>query len=207
MSAHVHETAWYSYMSSTQTMRSWARMIESYEDVPELFRQNFPLYSGAFPYTVLIPADTRSLWDKRNSKMLILHDEQVILLERLKKRVHTQSCPLTDVLSLEYGKILLYSWLTIETPENSFHVKFNSTNSQCFEPVMEKIRRGGHDAGTDDVQKQNGHYQEQLGTFLPLMRANYKYMNYGRLSIRSGDSVLRILYQAERCLRTFRLLK
>ena len=208
MSAHVHETAWYSYMSSTQTMRSWARIIESYEDVPEQFRLDFPDYSGEFPYTVLVPEDKLSLWGKRNGRMLILLDERLVMLETVKKRIYSVTCPFREILRLEYGKILLHSWLTLETPDNSLHVTFNSTNSQCFEPIIERIRQGEHDAvETDDIQKQNGVYQKQLAAFLPLMRANYKYMNYGQQSIRSGDSVLKIVYQPERCLRTVRFLK
>lgn len=205
MSTHVHETAWYPYTSSTQTMRSWTRVLESYEDVPEQFRQDFPSYTGEFPYTVLIPEDKLSLWSKRNEKMLILFEDRVVLLEALKKRIHTQNCPFTDVLSLEYGKILLYSWLTISTPNDSLHVKFNTTNTHCFEPIMRKVRREPHDAGPND--EPNGHYQEQLSRFLSLMRVNYKYMNYGRQSIRSGDCVLKLVYQAERCLRRFIFLK
>ena len=88
------------------------------------FRQDFPTDTGKFPYTVFAPEDKLSLWSKRNEQLLILLDEELVMLEAEKKRIHTRRCPFADVLFLEYGKILLYSWVTIAVPGDSVHVKF-----------------------------------------------------------------------------------
>lgn len=112
------ETAWYSYTSSTQTMKTWTRELQSYDEVPQEFRDAFPEYHGAFPYTLLIPEDKRSFLHKRNGKVLCLHDECLTLLESAKKQVVSVSCPLSDIVSFEQGRVLLSSWLTVCGPQN-----------------------------------------------------------------------------------------
>ncbi len=51
MVSTASETKWYSYTSSTQTMRTWSEIISSFQTLAE-FQPAFPASETTFPYTV-----------------------------------------------------------------------------------------------------------------------------------------------------------
>ncbi len=196
MTAHVSSTKWYSYTSSTQTMRTWVRRLHSYEDVPQEFQSAFPDQGASFPYTLLIPEERLSLFHTRNGKILCLYDDRFLVLEAERGRVHTFSSAFDEFLYLEQGRILLQSWLTITTLSGTVTIRFNTTNLKLLEPVMKKLRQGMKAPPLIETSPD----EHELSKFNYLSPLNFKYMNYGRLSLFPGDAVRQIAYQPERCI-------
>ena len=206
MSTRFDDTKWYSYTSSTQTMKTWTRHLKSFEEVPEEFQPAFPEYKDHFPYTLFIPEDRRTFFvKKRNKKIICLYDDHFVFLEIPHNEVKTSTHNFTDVLYLERGKILLYSWLRIITLSGTLYIRFNTTNDYLFRPVIEKIRQGMSHAPRGVASSEVEKDKRELSKFDYLIRVNYKYMNYGKDSIRPGDPVIGIVYQPERCVQEFKL--
>lgn len=203
MTTNFEDTKWYSYMSSSQTMRIWVRRLRSFEETPQEFQPAFPEYEDHFPYTLLIPEDRFSLFRKRNKMILCMYEDRFVLLEALRNGIRTFSNRFADVLYLERGKILLYSWLKIVTLSDTLLIRFNTTNEYLFDPVIEEIRQGMSNSHPNDGAL--GEDEQELSKFDYLRTVNFKYMNYGRKSIRPGDSVIGTVYQPERCIQEFKL--
>lgn len=199
MSKNFVDTKEYSFKS----MRTWARQIDSYEAIPQEFRAAFPKYTGSFPYTLYIPEDKIYLFLQRNKKIMCIYDGQITLLEFKHNKVEKFTSPISDVLYLERGKILLNSWLTVQTLSGIISIKFNTTNGYLFEPVIEEIRRGMGDSHFLDMAPGEG--EQELSKFHYLSTVNYKFMNFGQDSIRPGDTVVGMAYQPERCVQEYAL--
>lgn len=203
MSTNPDDTKWYSYTSSTQTMRTWARRIRSYEEVPAEFQPAFPEYGEHFPYTLLIPQDRLSLFHRRNEQMICLYQDRLVHLELVHHEIKTLSSSLQEVLYVERGMILLYSWLKIVTPSGTLWMRFNTTNEYLFSPVIETIRQ--EMSGSSASDQASGKRDQTLSRFDYLVYANYKYMNYGRESVRANDAVVDVVYQPDRPLQEITL--
>jgi hypothetical protein len=205
MSAHFDDMKWYSYTSSTQTTRTWVRRVISSDDLPPEFKPVFPVQEKEFPYTLIVPEDKFSLFHKRNSQIVWIDDDQIGSIELMRKGSRTFSSKFEDVLFIERGKVLLHSWLKIVTSTDSLYIRFNSTNERLFIPIIDKIRRGmgGSQNLYPVVDEKNG---LELSKFDYLMPIDFKYMNYGRESIRSDDSVISVVYQPDRCIHELKIL-
>ena len=140
MSENIENTKWYSYTSSTQTMRTWAKEIKVQEDIPDQFQATFPQFDGVFPYTVFIPEEKVSKFQQRNSTLLVVFNDHIVLLEQLDNEIKVLSSQFTDIFTITHGVVLLKSWLTIETEAGTFAVKFNTTNDHLFIPIIKTIR-------------------------------------------------------------------
>jgi hypothetical protein len=124
-------------------------------------------------------------------------------LEVGRGKVKKLTSPLSEVLYLERGKILLHSWLTVHTLSGAMSVKFNTTNSDLFEPIIEAIRREmGNLRAIDAAPGEDG---QEFSKFSYLATVNYKFMNFGRQSIRPGDTVVGMACQPERCIQEYAL--
>lgn len=202
MSTHYDDTRWQSYMSATATI-TWARRLMSYDQVPEAFQPVFPEYEEHFPYTLLVPAFRPTLFLRGNRKIICLYENHFVLLETVRNEIKTSSGMFTDVLYLERGMILLQSWLEIVTLSGTLSIRFNSANDPLFEPVIERMRQGMSGSHPDDVA--SGEDKPGAAKLDYLRIVNLKYMNYGKRSIRSDDSVIGVVYQPERCIQEFGL--
>ncbi|GAK60232.1 hypothetical protein U27_00123 [Candidatus Vecturithrix granuli] len=203
MASTASETKWYSSTSSTQTMRTWSEVISSFQDVPAEFQPAFPGSETTFPYTVYVPADRLSFLQKRNAMLLCLCADRLVVLEALRDRVKTAVYPWQEILYLEQGRILLYSWLKVCSRSGASTATFNTVNVHQFEPIISTIRQT-----TTGSQSENGQKEQslrELAKFDYLSTLNFKFMNFGRQSIQPGDTVVNIAYQPDRCLKTFTL--
>jgi hypothetical protein len=205
MAIRAHETTWYSYTSSTQTIRTWAKVIPAHDDLPQEFRDAFPDCGGTFPYTVLIPGDRLSLFHKRNAKVVCLHDGRITLLESRRDHVKTLSCLLSDITYVVRGKVLLRSWLTFYGVSEPLAMAFDTTNDACFEPLVNAVRQTLQKG--QEGEPPHPDHQREMAKLDYLGSLNFKYMNYGRQSVWNGDTVLSTLYQPERCIRSWTLWK
>lgn len=201
MSISQEDTKWYSYTSSTQTMRTWARRIETFADVPPAFQAAFPEYKDQFPYTIFIPEDKFTKAYKRNDKLICIFKDQFTLLESLPHEIVSQTARFTDVLCLQRGMVLLNSWLQITTYAGEFEVSFNTTNEHLFKPILATLRQGQPNWGLNE-EKPRLKARPDLAQFEFLDKANYKFMNYGIASVRPQERVLGLIYQPEQTLKS-----
>lgn len=204
MSTNFDDIKWYSYTSTTETTRTWARRLESYEDIPPEFQSAFPKHKESFPYTLFIPEDRFALSNKRSRQIISVDEDHVVHLELARDGIRTFSSKFTDVFYLEQGEILLYSWLKIVTPSGALSIRFNTANDHLFRPIIEAIRQGASGSGHAD-NTVAGKDKQELDQFDHLTSVNFKYMNYGRKSVRSNDFVIGVVYQPERCIQEFKL--
>ncbi len=206
MSQPFEETKWYSYTSSTQTRRTWAKRVESFEEIPNEFQSAFREYADQFPYTIYLPEDRFSISFKRNKTIICLLDDHFVLMELVHNQLQIVSSKYEDVLYVERGRILLYSWLAIATPSGMLSLRFNTTHDDLFAPIVGKIRNGMSSAAPAALVSSGTTGQEpDLAGFDYLRKVNIKYFNYGKRSIRPEDSVISILYQPERCIHNISL--
>lgn len=198
MSTNFEDTKWHSYTSSTETMRTWAVLVESYEDIPVEFQPAFPEYKDHFPYTLFIPEDKKTKHRQQEKKMICLYEDYFVFSEFQQDELQTLSSKFTDVVYLERGKVLLNSWLMIETTSGTASLRFNTTNNYLFQPIIDKIRQGMvHPNPYDAASGKEIEDNSNLSKFDYLDKINFKYMNYGRTSIRDDDSVIDVIYEPE----------
>jgi len=194
MTAATTDTTWYSYTSSTQTMRSWTRVLSSFEEVPEAF-QSALARDVPFPYTILLPEDRLSFLQKRREQLLCMDSEQIVVMEAGRDQVNVTPHRIDEIFYLEHGRELLHSWIKIKSASGLSMLSFNTVTMRHFEPIFERIRpKTTAIAGERD-----------LSAFDYLNGINYKFMNFGRQSVRAGENVRYTIYQPDRCIRTVTL--
>lgn len=180
-----------------QTMMSWAKVIESYEMVPEVYKPFFKTLPGgilSFPYTVLAPP-LHGFRHKTTEKLICEANNTIYVLERTSTGFTAKGYPLKAIRDVEMGSILLYSWITLSgvTHEgvSSFStVEFNAVTSERFTPFVSKIRPGTGGAGAPELRAEQAKFND-------LISASFKFMNYARSSLVPGEKVLYTLWQPE----------
>jgi len=204
MSAKIEDTKWYSYTSSTQTMRTWARRIDTLADVPAEFQAAFPRSVDPFPYTVYLPENKTPQASQQEPQIICLFPDHFILLEQRHGEVHSHTADLAEVVYLQRGLILLNSWLQIGTRAGVFDLYFNTAVDYLFKPITEGLRQETFALAGEGAPR-TAKPGPDRSQFDFLDRANYKFMNYGRSSIPPNDDVLSLIYEPEHTLRAVRL--
>ena len=181
-----------------QTMLSWSRVIESYEAVPEVYKDFFKTQIGnylEFPFVVLAPAlDRFPHWT--TEKLICNSNETITILERRGKQIVTIGFPLKTIREVETGNILLRSWVTIrgvtsEGVSASSTVEFNAaTGERYFSSFLKNIRPAPGSADETELKAEQAKFDS-------LALANFKLMNLGRASLVRGENVIQIVLQAE----------
>ncbi|MCL6591863.1 MAG: hypothetical protein K6U80_18175 [Firmicutes bacterium] len=127
-------------------MDSWARRVQAESEVPAVFRETFTSFAAGlsgFPYTVYAPPD---IWGSRktNAKLIAIYDGKVLFVEKARQEIRRREFLLEDILYVECGAVLLYSWLKIavKSAGQSFTVmvEFNSVVKSLFEKAALIIR-------------------------------------------------------------------
>ncbi len=90
---------------------------------------------------------------------------------------------------------MLNSWLTIfgidhQGQSGATTIKFNTVGDELFRPIFSNIR-----ASADYSLGSQLNVEKNSFDFLSVL--NFKFMNYGRRSLRPGDKVLRVILQPE----------
>jgi hypothetical protein len=181
-----------------QTMMSWAKVIESFAEVPEIYRDACrPLVAGrpVFPYLVLAPTlgGTRH---KDSEKLLCDVDDTLYVLEHAGKWVAVTGYPWSTARDIEFGNILLYAWITLSgvttkgEPDTST-VVFNLATARYFAPLIRKLR-----PAPPAIADEAGYRAEQA-KFGALASTSFKYMNFARESLAPGEKVLQTIWQPD----------
>jgi hypothetical protein len=180
-----------------QTRTSWAKLVTSYSQVPEAFKDSFKTLLGdtsAWPYTVLIPT-YEGLMKRENSRLICSLDDKIYVMERARSKTICTCYPIEDVSYVEEGVVLLYAWVKIsgiasDGAPSSSTLKFNAVTDYLLVPIIEKIRPAT--VGLGDADRNS-----ELAKLDYLAQSNFKFMSYGRHSILPGEKVIHTVLQPE----------
>ena len=188
--------SWLSSLTGAQqTMSSWAKVVESYEDIPKIFQPSFETALGTssqFPYTVFAPS-IAGYGRMTTEKLLCAANDSIYVWERYGNQVTMVEYPLTAISDLEVGEILLFSWMTISGMTKarmacSTTIEFNTASYRHFARFVDQMRP------VPVAISEHEHSIEQF-KFDYLAAENFKFRNYARQSLVCGEQVVRSLWQ------------
>jgi hypothetical protein len=187
-------TRWNYYDTlSSRTTRQWAKLLESADQIPLGFVQDFPKDITPFPYTLLVPPDSISFRHFFSASLISILDDKIVVLSQKGNKVHSRNLFFDQINHLETGNVLLNSWITIKAPGFSITIPHNTVHRRLFDPLISRIRNippsDPFAEITTDTEKAKLNY---------LFRIDYKYGSYGRDAIAPGSKVMRILYEKNR---------
>ena len=179
-----------------QTMMSWARPIDSFEAVPETYKQTYQMLvgnAGTIPYTVLAPAQGNFRSHKSIERLLCEIDNTFYALEPDGSQVVLTGYGYQDINSFELGNILLYSWFSFSGKTDTgadaaLTVAFNEATLRHFTPFLSKMRPAPASHDQFDLKAE----QSKLDH---LSVENFKFMNFAREGLVRGEKVILSLYQ------------
>jgi hypothetical protein len=187
---------------AAQTKLSWARLVESYDELPEIYQSffdAFPNTAREFPYMVLTPK-YEGFIRRENEKLVCRLDQTLHILEKAQNRLNHTSYALEDIHSVEVGMILLKGWITINGISGSgvltsTTLKFNTVTDRLFAPFLKEIRL--FDGIADTADSRTPDLRVEVKDFDYLLRRNFKFMNYARGTILAGETVICSALQPE----------
>lgn len=196
MTSEIIRTKWMTYTRSMPvSMRRWARQLTSYEEIPPGFQKVFSKPAASqLPYMVLLPEEQVSLFHKQNTRLLCLYEDRLEIFEAVRNNAISASYPLNAVISLEYGKILLKSWLKLHTASQSVTITFNTVTERLFKPVIHSVRPASI---AEESHHALNNRQYVLSKLEFLRRSNLKYFNMGIQSLMPSSKLLGFVYQPD----------
>ena len=196
MTTKIIKTKWLTYKKTmTPSIRMWPRQITAYEQILPGFQKVFPEPDAShFPYTILIPEEQLALFRKQGAKMLCLYGEKLDIYEVVQNNAVLTSYPLHEVISCEYGSILLQSWLTLHTPSKPITIHFNSVREHLFKPIIAAFRPS---ASVENGVNSRNSRQNALLKLEFLRKDNLKYLNIGIKSLLPDSKLLGFVYQPD----------
>lgn len=176
-----------------QTMPSWAKVVETFDALPEVYRDSYRSVLGegrSFPYTVFAPS-IAGIRRKPTEKLLCETNDSIHIWERLGSQIFETEYPLSTISDVEIGRILLYSWITISGMTkagkiSSTTIEFNSATTRHFARFINRIR-------PVPVHGSELAYGIEKEKFDHLATENFKFMNYAIDSLVEGEKVLQII--------------
>jgi hypothetical protein len=179
-------------------MMSWASVIDSFETVPDIYKNSYQTLVGntdALPYTVLAPAQV-SPRSTSSERLLCEISGTFYVLERAGSQIVTSGFHYPDICSFELGNILLYSWFsisgrTISGAEAALTVEFNEATLRHFEPFFSKMRPAPTGTDVSDLKAEQAKFDY-------LSMVNFKFMNFARESLVCGERIIQSLYQPKK---------
>ena len=192
---------------AAQIQSSWAKIVESYDRIPEAYQPLFQTLSEPgtekFPYIILIPSYQGHLNPTEDS-LIVCFDRRFYIMERHLHQLECLCYSYSDVSYVEMGTVLLKSWITASGISSegflgSFTLKFNTAKERLFTPLLEKLRPAPLAAGDTDLGVEQAKFDL-------LEQENYKFFNYARGSIRAGEKVIQTVLQPELRVEVFTFL-
>ncbi len=185
-------------------MLTWAKVIPDFDAVPAGYRGACRALLGqraTFPYVVFAPA-MGGLRHSAGECLLCDVDDTFYILRRAGEYILTIGYPWQTLRDIEYGNLLLYTWITISGltiggAAEATTVEFNLATERHFRPFINKMRPAAL-AGADR--------EAELAKFDYLSQPSFKFMNFARESLVPGETVLQTLWQPELRRRSVPLL-
>ncbi len=171
----------------------WARLIEEIKDIPEIFKHCLSQILGeaaALPYLIYAPQDT---WRKRviYDKLLFIHNKQAYILENVDGRIVTVCHPFEHIINIEHGKILLYSWIRIESVIDnniiSSIVEYNTVLEPLFKEILGTIR--------DAIANTKVNFIDTHDSFYSIKDLTCRLENYTSTSLLPNQKVMGAMFQ------------
>lgn len=197
MTSEIIRSQWFTYKSQeAPSKRFWPRAISSYKEIPAGFLAEFPGEDAGFPYTVLIPGGEPSTFENNvNPQMLCLYDDRLVSLEAIRGDVQTTEYALKSITSVEHGRVLLNSWLSIHSASRSKTFHFSSSVAHVFSPIVNAFR--ATDGGVVSEKEADANTPDEVTKLGYLWKKNFKYFNYAKQSLAPGVKVEASVYQEE----------
>lgn len=188
--------------AAERTRMTWARVIESYTAVPDIYKDFFEPYRAdgrPFPYTVMTPS-YKGFIHRTTEKLVCDLGEEIDILERAGNKIAAQCYPLGGISFVEFGTILLESWVKISGVAKdglsiSSTFKFNSVTDYLFTPILERIRRSW--IQPSPAESKGAAQSSELEKFNRFVRINFKFMSYAKRSLLAGEKVILAVLQPE----------
>ena len=180
-----------------QTMLSWAKVIESWEAVPEVYRNSFSMVvaeGSSLPYTVFAPSIVG--WGRKTTEKLLCEvSDTIYVWECVGDKVAMAAYPLRTISDLEVGIILLYSWITIggvtqAGTASSSTIEYDTAIARHFAPFVNRMRP----APRDMDEREQG---VELAKLNQLAAASFKFGAYALESLVGGDEIHQALWQPQ----------
>ena len=191
--------------ATQQTKLSWANRVESYADVPEVFKDFFKPFQEAdldFPYTVRTPSFEGFL-HPTTEKLICDFVHSIYVLERKGGGYDVQCYPLEKISYVGFRAVLLDAdfkicGITTDGKPGSSILRFNAVTDYLFEPLLARMRQA--------TGESPGAASSELEKFDNWSQLNYKFMMLARHSLLGGEKVLQAFLQPEIRLPLFTLL-
>ena len=176
-------------------MSKWATIIGKFDDIPNCFRRYLEpgLNNDDLPYVILAP---EYRWGRRktNEKMIYIYEERINYIERNNQGIIHKVYLLSDVIQIEHGKVLLYSWIKISAYINGmldfFVVEYNTVTEPLFIRVINTIRTS--------VSTQNPFIANQVKiNTAKIDLLEYKFKNYIQYCLLPGSEIISFVFQEE----------
>ncbi|MBN1303916.1 MAG: hypothetical protein JXA13_05730 [Anaerolineales bacterium] len=179
-----------------QTVMTWAAKVFTREDLPEPFMEFFDALPARdkkpFPYMILMPT-YKGYWKPENRRMVCSIRKNIYILEETGKGVLTLCYPAKDIHYIEFGAMLLQTWLTIcgNTRQHGLQtttLKCNAVTEVYLTPIITQARPAPAKSGRSRLEKEKN-------KFNGLVSSNFKFMNFAKRSLRAGDTVSQMVLQ------------
>ncbi len=173
---------------------SWAREVKSYSELPVQFQPFFETRE-ALPYSVLPPTFKGGYGRPETERLLCILEGKVLVLERVDGHLQCTSYAPDQVHLIEYGVLLLHSWITIHGQDDrgsmqSVTVRFNSVSDYLMSPFVDCLRGPNPEGSASALETERAKLDY-------LAASHYKFRTYGRACVRSGAEVLQTIFQTE----------
>lgn len=183
--------------AAEQTRLSWARSIETFDDVPTIYKPFLePLLATGcgFPYIVLTPT-YEGFMHRATEKLVCVFDHEIYVLLRSGNIIEVQDYPLEGIGYVEVRTILLDSHIKISGLNRqglpiSTTIQFNTVTDYLFRPMLEKIRLAY-------VNVQEVATYSNVDQFDLWGRSNYKFTYFAKHSILRGEKMIHAILQPE----------
>lgn len=178
-----------------RTSEGWARRVRSVEDAPSAFRE---LLSGlgSLEHVVASPKDAAA-WDGPGDRIFILGDRDLTVA------VSTGGGPpvarrmiLSELRRLEWGRILLNSWISLGDAESEIRLPHNAAVEPLFLPILDRARREMSGVAANARFGGNPALDE-------LIRVNFKFHSYADVIVGADSRVRALAFSPEIRARLF----
>ncbi|HUX11593.1 MAG TPA: hypothetical protein VMW87_01120 [Spirochaetia bacterium] len=187
-------------MGSVETLRYWPKQVSCPEDVPGSFAEELH-GEDLSSLRVLYAPQAASPFGPQKEHLLLFRGNELTVHTASRRERSTFVTRLGEVHRLEWGRVLLRSWLAIFAGTSKAMVTFNTVREDLFVPVAAAIRGGSFG---DDADEAGSDLTTERAKLDYLASSGYKFMNYGRRSLMRDERILSTLYQETFPLHTIR---
>ena len=187
-----------SHLSAAQQTRlSWTKFIPAYDQLPPVYQKSYDALfkpGSKFPYMLWTPGYADFL-KPAPERLICCSEESITIFEKRAEKIRHISMKYDAINYTENGSVLLHSWLTIfgidQNGESAApSIRYNTVCEEMLQPIFASLR-------TSPNLQSGSLFDVEKARFDFLSKLNFKFMNYGRRSIRNGDQVLEIVMQPE----------